>query len=253
MIRVSRPATAPKHLRTSAAQKTRALCEAVTSGNHDVEVDRAVLKKVKPALEAAQHGKCCYCESKVRSADVEHFRPVKSTRQSVQKSPRKKPGYYWLAYDWQNLLWACRDCNEYCKNDRFPLQNPAARARSPKDDLSTEKPLLIDPATEDPAQHLRFHAEEVLALTPQDRVSRKGRTTVAVLGLSEPSITALRQAHYEEMRRIYEIYQALRASGADPNAEAQLAEVLRDKAKDSAPYAAMARAALTRWSIPWEP
>ena len=253
MIRVDRPRAAPKHLRTRAAQKTRALCKAVASGNHDVEVDRAVLKKVKPALKAAQHGKCCYCESKVRSADVEHFRPVKSTRQSAQKSPRKKPGYYWLAYDWQNLLWACRDCNEYFKNDRFPLQNPAARARSHKDDLSAEKPLLIDPATEDPAQHLRFHAEEVLALTPQGRVSRKGRTTVAVLGLSEPNITALRQDHYAKMSCINAAYQALRASGTDPNVEDQLAQLLRDWAKDSAEFAAMARAALTAWGIPWEP
>jgi hypothetical protein len=63
---------------------------------------------VKSDLAAMQYNKCCYCEKREEQAkyrDVEHYRP-KST-------------YWWLAWTWENLLFACVDCNREHKRDRF--------------------------------------------------------------------------------------------------------------------------------------
>lgn len=68
--------------------------------------------EVKDALIKLFKGKCAYCESTflhVYSGDVEHFRPKGEIEEAV---PNKKPGYYWLAADWDNLLLSCRNCNQ---------------------------------------------------------------------------------------------------------------------------------------------
>lgn len=58
-------------------------------------------KAVREALRKMCYGKCAYCESRITaiySGDIEHFRP--------------KGNYYWLAADWENLLFACPFCNQ---------------------------------------------------------------------------------------------------------------------------------------------
>ena len=64
-------------------------------------------------------GKCAYCEDRIVSTqpgDIEHYRPKgcvtneDGSRVMVDANGGKKvphPGYYWLAYEWTNLLYAC--------------------------------------------------------------------------------------------------------------------------------------------------
>jgi uncharacterized protein (TIGR02646 family) len=69
-------------------------------------------KQVRKQLKKMFHGKCAYCESKITSiysGDIEHFRPKGGYGENNQI---KKPGYYWLASDWNNLLFACPFCNQ---------------------------------------------------------------------------------------------------------------------------------------------
>ena len=87
--------------------------------------------------------KCAYCERKVSGypGDAEHYRPKNSVKQrTAQQSwkypsvdiPNPKtgeivhvrhPGYFWLAYDWRNLIPACALCNSgNGKNDRFEIR-----------------------------------------------------------------------------------------------------------------------------------
>jgi hypothetical protein len=88
---------------------------------------------VKAALVAAQHKKCCFCESIVGTdGDVEHFRPKAACRQTSGDA-LTRPGYYWLAYDWSNLLLACGPCNQRHKGNLFPLADPSRRVTSHKD------------------------------------------------------------------------------------------------------------------------
>jgi len=69
-------------------------------------------RQVRKQLIKMFNGKCAYCESRITSiynGDIEHFRP-KGGYGNV--NPITKPGYYWLASDWDNLLFACPFCNQ---------------------------------------------------------------------------------------------------------------------------------------------
>ena len=147
---------------------------------------------VKAQLIADQHEKCCYCEAlllHVGYGDVEHYRPKNGFRQT-SASALEKPGYYWLAYDWHNLLFACSCCNSGHKRNLFPLANhPAGRARSHHDALAPEQPLLLHPAAADPAPHLTFRRAVAVGTTPQ------GRATIAACGLNRPRTLERRRTH----------------------------------------------------------
>ena len=65
-----------------------------------------------------------YCESPVTSTnfgDAEHYRPKKAVtdkkRDTVQYGVVPHPGYYWLAYDWRNLLPALRAMQQRRRQD----------------------------------------------------------------------------------------------------------------------------------------
>jgi uncharacterized protein (TIGR02646 family) len=123
---------------------------------------------VKEALEELFGCKCAYCEfdySPGMPVDVEHYRPKGGVVDGNDKLTF--PGYWWLASTWSNLLPACADCNrarwhksgrdryKFGKENRFPLPAGAVAARTPAQ-LATERPLLINPAEEDPADYLRL-------------------------------------------------------------------------------------------------
>ena len=93
--------------------------------------------------------KCWYCQSNdIRSPKpVDHFRP----KSSVKEDP-DHPGYWWLAFSWENFRYSCTYCNSAHENDRkgggkqdqFPILNPTKRQCRPGQVLQ-EKPLLLDP------------------------------------------------------------------------------------------------------------
>jgi len=90
-------------------------------------------------LDNVFHGKCAYCETDIGRArmfggDAEHFRPKSSVRNLVSgkyvvsraKLPDgqsiEHPGYFWLAYLWQNLMPTCKECNSGDgKCDKLPV------------------------------------------------------------------------------------------------------------------------------------
>ena len=157
---------------------------------------------VKNALKAAKHHKCAYCEANFDGnafADVEHFRPKAFSQQS-KTAAKLCPGYYWLAYAWSNLLYACERCNRPVKRNLFPLKNPTTRARQSGDDLAAEEPLLIDPAgPADPRDHLRFRHNKPFGIT------ERGRETLRTMGLDRSQLDDPRLRHIclvETLRRV---------------------------------------------------
>ena len=249
MIRIHKP-TPPAILRTRGQQATRNLCAAYNRGKRAFDCDRTIYaaSSVKNALRKAQHGKCAFCESKithVEYGDVEHFRP-KAGFQQRSTDMLETPGYYWLAYEWSNLFFSCQLCNQSFKRNLFPLSNPRRRARSHRDNLQAERPLLLDPSAMDPETVLSFREETVYAING----NRLGRTTIDVLGLN-------RQELREARRECFEVIQALllakaryarhlTASPSSPELHVELAHLNARLAKmthASAEYAAMARAA----------
>ena len=102
----------------------------------------------------AQHDKCCFCESKVTHisyGDVKHYRPKAGYRQDPEE-PLGRPGYYWLAYEWSNLMFCCQICNQRFKRNLFPLADPARRAETHHDDLSTKHAIFLHPGYRGPGR-----------------------------------------------------------------------------------------------------
>ena len=145
-------------------------------------------KSVKFVLAEAQYNKCCFCEGEFDAhvaGDVEHYRPKGSTQLSTG---RQYPGYYWLAYTASNLYFACPDCNEYRKNDRFPLVDESVRARSHHQFLCDEQPLLLDPGgPQNPRDHIRFARDFPVGQ------SDMGRETIKVLKLDREPLNKRRR------------------------------------------------------------
>jgi uncharacterized protein (TIGR02646 family) len=146
----------------------------------------------KEFFREAFHGKCAYCESSVsvnQPGDIEHFRP-KAEVTDLENCPVSHPGYYWLAYDWRNLLLSCALCNRVSiykkenigKGTRFPVVG--IHAQTP-DAIESEQPLLINPASDrpedDPAQHLGIDLATGL-LIPK---SARGETCIEVFELNK--------------------------------------------------------------------
>ena len=194
------------------------------------------------ALIDAQHGKCCFCETRIREeGDVEHFRPKGGLRQEA-RARLEKPGYYWLAYDWNNLLLACSVCNQRHKKNLFPLVDPGKRVHIHSGDVSQEKPVFINPAETDPAGYIAFRKEVPYAING----NRRAQKTIKALGLRRSVLSEKRRERLDQLlflRKVLdqEVELGRTAGGREILEEAR--DLLQKATLDSAEYAAMARAA----------
>lgn len=167
MIRVVRQ-DLPKQL----TRRLTALSIALTEQDHTDRVEQArrlwkssrVASPLRATLTDMAAGRACcmYCGDGC-GTDVDHFEPL-------AHNPAR-------TFDWLNHLLACSMCNSHHKRDRFPL-----------DELG--RPLLIDPASEDPFDHLdlRLSVGVYLPRTPQ------GEATIDVCGLNRPLLVRGRAA-----------------------------------------------------------
>lgn len=200
---------------------------------------------VKAALRAAQHDKCAFCESKVTHTgygDVEHFRPKGGVRQR-ETDALGYPGYYWLAYEWDNLFFSCQLCNQRFKRNCFPLRVQKHRARSHKADIGKEKPLLVCPASP-PELHLTFVGE----MAVPRKNSKKGRATIDGLGLNRSELIEERLTWRRILLTLRETRDLLRRKTILTAKEQQVLRELEDHMTraiaDNAEYAGMARVTL---------
>ncbi len=200
MISIKRPSVAPTVLLEEGAAGKKTICAEYDSDEteFDPSFDSNIYshETVKEELKKIQHDKCCYCESKIPHVaypEVEHFRPKGGCKQKAGENV-KSPGYYWLAYEWSNLLLACPVCNRK-KGAYFPLEDPAERAwdHHHGNKLESEFPLLIDPSDEndDPGEHIEFRRDMPYG------IDEKGRKTIEILGLDG----GIKRAELEERRR----------------------------------------------------
>ena len=244
MIRVERPVQAPEILRGDGQHETNRNrdrydqnAEPYRAGTTTFDFNRDIYAhpSVKGALLTAQHRKCCYCESKFRGTSygaVEHFRPKGAVRMG-HGMPTLYPGYYWLAYDWENLLVSCEVCNTR-KGALFPLVHESMRARSHHQPVGEETPVLVDPASEDPANHIRFRRAEVLHRTD------RGRGTIKGLGLGRHELEEARAEHLKYFERLYSVTEYLEDEVTSTNVEA-VREWLRESTGPKAKFSAMTR------------
>jgi uncharacterized protein (TIGR02646 family) len=257
MIRIHKPGEPPAVLRDEGRAHTLALCRRLEDGQSRLELDKTIYgaPSVKQALLLAQHDKCCFCESKVSHVsfgDVEHFRPKAACRSSAD-APERKPGYYWLAYEWSNLYFACEQCNRRHKRNLFPLEDESARVTSHRDAarLAAERPLYVDPGFDEPEEHIGFRREYAKARPG----SRRGTITIEDLGLNREPLSSRRRDHRKLLLTLLRNIRAwLPRSWSCPEQERTLAishaEHVLASMRDDAEYAAMSRA-IVREVIPW--
>ena len=153
-------------------------------------------KNVKERLIADQSGKCCFCEADFTAngfGDIEHFRPKGGYRQ--RKNDRiARPGYYWKAYDWDNLFFSCEVCNSRYKKNYFPLEDETQRAKNHHDDIDKEHPLLVHPSRDEPESHIGFRRE---VCRPKDK---KGEKSIAAYGLNRDTLIENRREYLNKVK-----------------------------------------------------
>ncbi|WP_353706421.1 hypothetical protein QEP67_21445 [Bacillus cereus group sp. MS39] len=111
---------------------------------------------------------------------------------------REHKGYYWLASEWGNLLWACLICNSQGnKGNKFPLIAGSNYAFKSSDDISFEASLLINPCEENPELHLEYTYEGFIIGTTD-----KGEKSVEVYGLDRPDLKVDRLRNVNEIKRL---------------------------------------------------
>ncbi len=225
-------------------------------------------KAVTEILQRAFAGKCAYCESRYEATqpmDVEHYRPKGGYINREGKL--SKPGYYWLAAVWGNLLPSCIDCNRareqeveearrsVGKANQFPIANERSRARHPGEE-ERERRLLLHPCLDEPEEHLRFNADGSIdpARDRRGRLSPKGKASIEVYALDRKGLKDSRARRLKELEVLMtHIERVARLLEQDP-ADEGLASLLKDFRKDleafaepDRQYSLMARQAIDRF------
>lgn len=159
--------------------------------NHTIQT---IFKSAGPPF----YGKCSYCESDVsvsQFGDIDHWRPKAGVTDEMDRlivirrgnGPWKPhPGYYWLAYEWRNLIYCCEICNRPSRQsidntrigkwNRFPVHS--YRAIDPGEEAN-EFPLLINPLEDDPSDHMYVDFNGVM-IAKTDR----GQMSIDIFGLN---------------------------------------------------------------------
>lgn len=162
--------------------------------------------RVEDQLAKVYEYKCAYCE-RICKADIEHYRPKAGVAEALGH-----PGYYWLCYEWTNLLPACATCNrEGAKNNQFPILGTRVYPPilSPDSYLNTkdlaacdsplidEKPYLLHPEIDRPENFFSFVLDadgEGIRIKGID-LDGRGEKTIAICRLNRKELTLDRVAN----------------------------------------------------------
>jgi hypothetical protein len=231
---------------------------------------QSVWKAAKPQLKIESGGKCAYCESPtdtVAHGDVEHFRP--------------KSVYWWLAYCYDNYVYACQICNQVFKGDSFPVHAstgvwkgpalPAPATPAAIDalagiltpdalDLTAGHPLaefivaaakekagLVDPYITDPDPLFKWMANDTLKTVEVAAASNKVATKRAFAavnqfyGLNREELKRIRWKTFDDLVVFRDSLNAFVALGVQPALQATIRGHIKDMTKPDAPYAGMVR------------
>lgn len=199
MIRIDR---GPEPAELAKARRQR-LARAVLARRigKKIEMEGYNLSSVRHRLHKAQHAKCVYCERSIGKAGqpIEHFRPKQEADRGnpfTGEHAIREDRYWWLAWSWNNLLLSCSTCNSpMFKGNWFPLEPGSPELVVPdgliRDDhpcfaVGLERALLINPAWDDPLDHITwlplYRDDPYKAWRAYHRTDR-GHFTIHILGL----------------------------------------------------------------------
>lgn len=250
MIRIDRPADAPIALISPNVVDAKAAIKEIAAKRKPLSKEFPSLwgnKTVRQALWTMQRKKCGYCERRRdvnRESDIDHFRP----KAEVTLAPAHD-GYWWLAYDWNNLLFCCRHCNQVYKLNHFPVATEANRVSSEDKPLADEPAYLIDPCStaDDPEDLLAYYVKESLKLvyvvacpdSPWNKI--RAEKTIEILGLNRTELLEERGKCLTTLRLLVtKMHAARQIMALDKEKEA--ADEIRDETSSTQPFAGFRRA-----------
>lgn len=175
-------------------------------GNHDFEKSQKYIKLLSTDLKSLYNHKCGYCETRINPGgfiEVDHYRPKRKVSEDGSH-----PGYYWLYYEWTNLVPVCSRCNRH-KSTSFPIDTKGKRLTEPptiSDCLDmvlcrvdseihiAEKPLLLHPEVDKPEEHLIFLPDGKVR-----GISLKGNVTIEICKLNRPELKIARKGVFDRL------------------------------------------------------
>ncbi|NMM49840.1 HNH endonuclease family protein [Marinigracilibium pacificum] len=159
-------------------------------------------KDVIVKLSNLYKDKCAYCEQKEPDFEIEHYRPKRRLAKIDNNDGIQHPGYYWLSYEWTNLIPACHDCNKSgVKGNRFPilnnrLKNPITKENTidlsandfESDHLKDEQALLIHPEENgfNPYNYFKFNSKgEIIPCAKKETIEFiRAQKTIEIVNLN---------------------------------------------------------------------
>lgn len=196
-------------------------------------------------LKAIYHNKCAYCETYEPDPEVEHYRPKKRVRDVPGH-----PGYYWLCYEWSNLMPACHDCNKNgAKGNYFPVDGTRqtlppltgttlnqAECLLLSNSLSVvEIPLLINPEVPGFDPYHYFFVDEKGEIKERQAAGtldfRKAHETIKIVRLNRDKLflnLRRKQIRYYMQRVRSYIYLFLKGDKSQQDFENSIFEILKE-------------------------
>lgn len=192
-------------LETRALKAMRAIVASKGRDPTGDEIERFDYRIAGTLLWKRQRRKCAYCEysEQRKRNDVEHFRPKGHASRGAHVP--QTYGYWWLAWRWENLLFACRNCNQSpFKLDKFPLASGSGVLVAEQDPhgahAGVEQPELLDPARESGVDYIEFKRIRLPGGVSQWRPfprkgSPRGAATISVCGLDRDDLIEAYNCH----------------------------------------------------------
>jgi uncharacterized protein (TIGR02646 family) len=219
-----------------------------------VEFKSPFWKTAKPQLKKESNGKCAYCEANtevVAHGDVEHYRP-KST-------------YWWLAYTYDNYLYACQICNQTYKSNNFPIggnqfPEPAITATTTDHKIEQlagnispdpidialnftlqdyldahhdEEAHLLNPYFDNPTTYFAYEAddttEEVSIVPTKPKYAIHVKAAEDFYGINRIELKNIRYSVYKNFRAFKMAYNALTDAPVKKEVKKQIEAMLSDK------------------------
>lgn len=131
----------------------------ITQNDHEVD-SKCYRDSTIEELTLLYKNKCAACErDRGIELQVDHFRPKKA-RDNKKDPQYNNLGYYWLCYEWSNLIPLCSSCNR-SKSNKFPIKGNRISSHLNTQNFnpflpydinwlnSIESSLLINPETDD--------------------------------------------------------------------------------------------------------
>lgn len=240
-----------------------AVLEKLGGASTTVKFNATFWKNAKQQLKKESFNKCAYCEADtavVAHGDVEHYRP--------------KSEYWWLAYTYDNYLYACQICNQTYKSDNFPISGkafpppvipPGATPASIETLLGklspdplgkgagitlaayeaahfAEQAHLLNPYLDDPATYFAYEADDVIGevkLIPTE--AKHAHIVKAAESYYGINRTELRSARYQVYRTFRIIKRFLnQMEPSDPDWQ-ETSDTYKDMLSDEHLFAGMCR------------